>query len=51
VRRLALVREALTELTADELDAVVGADGTILTGVYPTIPYRACLSAYVNCTG
>jgi hypothetical protein len=51
VRRLALARETLTELTPEQLGAVVGADGTILTGVYPTLPYRACLSEYVNCTG
>jgi hypothetical protein len=50
VRRLALAKETLAELTPAELGAVVGA-GTILTGVYPTLPYRACLSEYVNCTG
>jgi hypothetical protein len=51
VRRLALAKETLTELTDDQLGAVVGADVTTLTGVYPTLPYRACLSEYVNCTG
>jgi hypothetical protein len=50
VRRLALAKETLAELSPAELGAVVGA-ATTLTGVYPTLPYRACLSEYVDCTG
>jgi hypothetical protein len=49
--RLTLRKDTLTALTPEELGSVVGADATTLTGVYPTLPYRACLSEALNCTG
>jgi hypothetical protein len=46
MKRLTLRKHTLTELTPEELGAVVGAYITTLTGVYPTYPVQGCLSDY-----
>jgi hypothetical protein len=54
-KKLALRTEALGELTTDALQAVVAGeqqvpslDNYCLTGPYPTIPLRWCLSTYTT---